>query len=199
MAAQIQLSIITATWQRPKSLAGLLASVSRQSLGNLKIEHIVVSDGPDAVTSALLNQSATRYLELESNQGNFGAAAKDLGIRAAKGEYVCIWDDDNLYEPHAASALFSAASGFDLGIVQAEHWSVTRKRYVTIPADWDGTVKPGQIDTMCLCVRKSVAEKSAWHQPPQGRGTDHRWLSRLLEHQPTVHFVPVTIGKHLTF
>ncbi|HCS55863.1 MAG TPA: hypothetical protein DIW81_30485, partial [Planctomycetaceae bacterium] len=137
-AASIQLSVITNTWQRPKHLAGLLQQLSRQSLGGLSIEHLVISDGLDPIAAALVKNSTSRYFELEAHQGCYGVAAKDLGISRAQGEYVCLWDDDNLYEPHALAALYCSASGHDIGIVQAEHWSVTNRRYVQIPRNWTG-------------------------------------------------------------
>ena len=44
---RIDLSVITATWHRPQLLALCLAQFSQQSIGNLRCEHIVVSDGSD--------------------------------------------------------------------------------------------------------------------------------------------------------
>ncbi|WP_339612635.1 glycosyltransferase family A protein [uncultured Rubinisphaera sp.] len=198
-AASIQLSVITNTWQRPKHLAGLLQQLSRQSLGGLSIEHLVISDGLDPIAAALVKNSTSRYFELEAHQGCYGVAAKDLGISRAQGEYVCLWDDDNLYEPHALAALYCSASGHDIGIVQAEHWSVTNRRYVQIPRNWTGKVQPGDIDTMCLCVRAELAKSIPWNLPPHKRGMDHRWLNRLLAEPRDVHHVEIVIGKHLTF
>ncbi len=204
MAASIQLSVITNTWQRPKHLANLLQQLSQQSLGCLSIEHLVISDGPDPIAAALVKRTAVKrkasgYFELDSNFGCFGVAAKDLGIAQSQGEYVCFWDDDNLYEPHALAALYCTAKGHDIGIVQTEHWSVTNRRYIQIPRSWTGVVQPGDIDSMCLCVRTELAKSFPWKSPPLKRGTDHRWLSRLLAEPRDVNHVPIVIGKHLTF
>lgn len=198
-ASKIDLTVITNTWQRPKHLACLLRQLRTQSLGNLRIEHLVVSDGPDVTSAALVEPTLSRFLSLPEHRGCFGVAAKDFGIEQAGGEYVCFWDDDNIYEPHALTTAYAAAFGFDIGIVRTEHWSVTHRRYLTLPREWTGQVRPGDIDTMCLCVRTQLARRVPWDREPRKRGMDHRWLSRLMEHQPRVNYVPLVVGRHLTF
>jgi len=195
----MDLSILTATRKRPKCIAMLLHQVRQQLTNGLKIEHVVVSDGPDPLLRAIIGETEARYFELEATAGNFGAAAKDYAIQQAKGKYLCLWDDDNLYEPSAAISLYTAASGHEIGIVQTAHWSVTNRRFVTIPPGWTGKVIPGKIDTMCLCVRRELAMSEKWDAPPSGRGTDHRWLSRLCKRTDDINFVPIVIGQHLTF
>jgi len=193
------LSIITPTWRRPKLLAHCLQAVAGQSLGGLKLEHIVVSDGPDPTAEALCAGTPTRFAALPDHAGNFGASARDHGIQMARGKYVAFWDDDNLYESHAAAVQFAAAQQFDLGVVRVKHWSVTARRFRLIPRRWNGTARPGDIDTMCLCVRRELAQSVAWQAPPTGRGTDHRWLTRVLQQNPRIHYAPQCIGSHLAF
>lgn len=193
------LSLITATWRRPKLLAHCLQAVAGQQLGGLKLEHIVVSDGPDRTAEALCAEASARFVALEEHAGNFGATARDRGIELARGRYLAFWDDDNLYEPFAAAVQFAAAQQADVGVVRVKHWSVTQKRYRLIPQHWNGKARPGHIDTMCLCVRRELAQSVLWQTPPTGRGTDHRWLSRVLQRNPQVRFSPQCIGAHLAF
>lgn len=198
--SSIDLSIITATWKRPKFLAHLLDAVARQTLGGIQIEHLVISDGPDPVSRAVAAAASCRYHELQAHGGHYGAACKDRGIALAQGRYLCFWDDDNLYEPHAAATLLATAAAADLGIVRARHWSVTSRKYVLIPRQWRGKIQPGDIDTLCVCVKRELASQEPWFQPEEtGRGTDHRWLSRILSHHPVVHYAPVCVGTHLAF
>ena len=49
----MDLTVITATCQRPQLLAHCLREYQRQSLGELKCEHLVVSDGPNPVAKFL--------------------------------------------------------------------------------------------------------------------------------------------------
>jgi hypothetical protein len=57
-------------------------------------------------------------------------------------------------------------------------------------------IKFGDIDTMCICVRRKLALEARWsdHQAP---GTDFAWLRKLQAFQPTVRYVDINIGEHL--
>ncbi len=191
------LSVITATWRRANLLGLCLEQFAQQSLGSLRVEHIVVSDGPDRKARALAAQHGARYLERAAPGGQWGAFAKDTGIAAARGEYVCFWDDDNCYHPHALATLFSAAYGYDVGVARTVHWDDTEPVKKLIPRRWTGTFELGNVDTMCVCVRTDLARTEAWGQPAGRKGTDYHWLKRLEQRGARVRFVPVVIGVHL--
>lgn len=122
-----------------------------------------------------------------------------MGIREARGRYLVFWDDDNLYEPHALATLFAAGCDADLGVVQVRYRCRTRAGEITIPRQWSGQFVAGDVDTMCVCVRRELAIQEPWEQrpTPQNIATDWNWLSRLMLRQPTVRFVPIVIGWHL--
>lgn len=193
------LTVITATYKRPKHLAMCLEQFHRQSLGELNVEHVVVADGPDApVARFIAKREGARHIELDRNKGQYGAFAKDRGIQEARGEYVCFWDDDNLYDSHALTTLYATAYGADMGIVQARNFDKRLRKLILVPEKWDGTFQYGRVDTMCVCVRRELALKETWGEPEdRGRGTDYRWLRSLLNHEPIIRFSPVVIGKHL--
>lgn len=195
MPSEFDLSVITATRQRPKHLALCLDQFRRQSLGNLRVEQIVVSDGPDPQARYLAGDA--RYFELDPARGQWGAAAKDAGLAAAGGEYVCFWDDDNLYEPHALAALLAAAYGVDIGIVQCRLRKREQPGRITLPRRWDGVFRYGDIDTMNFCVRRELAVTERWADHNPRSGEDHRWIQRLHQRGATVRFVPIVIGEHL--
>jgi glycosyltransferase involved in cell wall biosynthesis len=193
----LDLSIITATRARAKHLALCLAQVRAQSRGNLNIEHIVAADGPDPQARFLAESAGARYLELEHSHGQWGAAAKDAGLRAARGQYVCFWDDDNHYEPHAAATLFTAACGVDIGFVRIRALRRQHVGRVLIPRTWDGNLRYGDIDTMNFCVRREMAMAESWADGNPRSGEDYRWLQRLRDRGATCRYVPVVIGEHL--
>lgn len=193
----MNLSVITATRQRPAQLVHCLEQFRRQSFGQVSCEHIVVSDGPDRVARHLAERYAARYFELSEARGHAGAFAKDLGIREAAGEYVCFWDDDNLFEPHALTTIFAAVHGADLGVVRVRHRLRKNVGIITIPRWWSGTPGFGDIDTMCVAVRRTLALKEPWGNEVPPPGTDYRWLKRLGTHNPRVRYVPIVIGMHL--
>lgn len=197
MSDPIQLSVITSTRLRPKHLSLCLEQYRRQSLGNLRVEHIIVADGPDPQARFLAESAGAQFIALPQPAGQWGAVAKDAGLAAARGEYVCFWDDDNLYEPHALATLFTAACGVDIGIVRIRALKRGRPGRVLLPRRWDGTLRYGDIDTMNACVRRELAgtERRADGDPRSGE--DYRWLARLQARGATLRYVPIVIGEHL--
>ncbi|MCA8995719.1 MAG: glycosyltransferase family 2 protein [Planctomycetaceae bacterium] len=192
----MDLSVITATRQRPGSLLQCLGHYHSQSTGGLKTELIVVSDGPDRQTEFLARQPGVRYLATPSPGGKAGSLAKDLGLQHARGTYVCFWDDDNVYLPHALATLYAAAQDADIGVVRVHHRLRKTRGMVILPRQWSGKFVPGDVDTMCICVRTELAKQEPWFEEIPGPGTDIRWLKRLEAYQPLIRYVPVIIGTH---
>ena len=185
----IDLSIILTT-TRHKDLTRTLSYLQNQSYCGFEIEVIIIAEMDK---SAYFNINTTlpfhQYKIVQRPvSGDFGASAKDLGISMAKGTYVAFWDDDNLFENHALVALYGVAYGFDIGLVRTHHLDSV------IPTSAE--IMPGDIDTMCLCVRKTLAMKEKW-ATANGRYADYRWLRSLLLHKPSINRSQIIIGRHL--
>ena len=193
------MTVITATHQRPAQLVNCLSQFQGQSVGSLRCEHLVVSDGIDRQARFLCGQFGARFIERPEPGGQWGSLARDVGIREAQGRYVCFWDDDNLYEPHALATLFAAGDDTDIGVVQTRYRCRTRPGQFAIPRQWTGLFVKGDVDTMCVCVRRELALKELWERqpPPTQPTTDWHWLNRLEQYQPRIRFVPIVIGWHL--
>lgn len=116
-------SIIVPTHNRPALLKDALESIVAQRYPHW--EAIVVNDGGNSVeklAQSLDPQGRIRYL---SHGGNFGqAAAKNTGLRAARGEIVCYLDDDDKYLPNHLETIVDAMRGTDKAFVH------TRTEYV---------------------------------------------------------------------
>lgn len=157
-----ELSIITPTWNRPALLAHCIRNV-REQKSAVSIEHVVVSDGPDPTARALCRHFGIQYAETELHFGDWGKRAIDLGLSVASADYVCFWDDDNLYENIAADVLYHTARGFDMGIARVQLWNRVALQMVIIPEDLDETRKAGfrmmDIDTSSACVRRRFFEE----------------------------------------
>jgi glycosyltransferase involved in cell wall biosynthesis len=195
----IDLSVVTATRGRPEWLASCLEQFRRQKVEGLRCEQIVVSDGPDPHAKFLARRFGVRFVELASPGGKWGAFAKDEGIRAAEGRYVCFWDDDNLYFDTAMASLWAAVQGHDIGVVRTWYRLRSRPGCVAIPRRWDGRFRLGDIDTMCVCVRRELALWERWSEASRsnGRGTDFDWLLRLSRRDVRIRHVRDIIGWHL--
>jgi glycosyltransferase involved in cell wall biosynthesis len=190
------LSIITATCRRPSHLLNCIEQVHQQSTGDLQIEHIIVSDGPDPVAARIAKQSGATYHEIPRQLGREGAHCRDAGIQLAQGQYIAFWDDDNVYHQHAAATQYASAAGSDISIARCRHRLRVNPGFVTIPRAWTGTPIPGDIDTMCLCVRTELAKQEQWADDSETYGVDHLWVSKLMQHNPSVHYTPIVIGIH---
>jgi hypothetical protein len=89
-------SVIVPTYGRAAMLAEALGSVAAQTVEHL--ECIVVDDaGPDAVETDALPDARFTLIRLPQNRGP--SAARNVGLRAARGEYVAFLDDDDVFTP----------------------------------------------------------------------------------------------------
>lgn len=182
-----ELSIIIATC-RPKWLVNCLHQLQQQ-VETPDLEVLVIAEG-DGFGSVEKRFPQYRYF-FKDIEGKAGAFAKDYGITQAVGNYVCFWDDDNLYEPNAIRILYDAVNGVDIGIARARIMGLNWK---TIPDDQE--IRFANLDTMCLCVRRSLALKERWSDH-EGKGTDYFWVKKLLNHNPKIRFVDAVVGDHL--
>ena len=94
MTAEPLISVIIPTYKRAALVPRAIESVRRQTHKNLEI--LVVDDGsPDNTASVVqsIPDSRIQYLRHERNKGL--PAARNTGIRAAKGAYIAFIDDDD--------------------------------------------------------------------------------------------------------
>jgi hypothetical protein len=101
-------SLIVLTCNRHGFLRLSLASVARQTYPRSRMEFIVVDDGSRAAPQALLQQEArsegltVRFVRLLT-RASIGEK-RNAGLRAARGQVILHWDDDDLHAPeHVAS------------------------------------------------------------------------------------------------
>lgn len=91
-------SVVIPTHNRAPLLRRALQSVCAQTYANLEI--IVVDDASTDDTRAVVacfGDARIRYLRNEENKG--GAGTRNVGVRAACGEYIAFLDDDDEWEP----------------------------------------------------------------------------------------------------
>ena len=111
----VQVSIITAVFNRAKTLGEALRSVQNQTWQN--IEHIVIDGGSTDGSLAILHHHRDRIAKMvsEPDQGLYDALNK--GIREASGDVVGFMHaDDQFASPHALSRV---AAAFDDPSVEA--------------------------------------------------------------------------------
>jgi glycosyltransferase involved in cell wall biosynthesis len=62
-------------------------------------EIIIVDDGSNAETKAILKKIEPRITKLITQENQGQSTARNVGIKAAKGEYILILDSDDYFEP----------------------------------------------------------------------------------------------------
>jgi GT2 family glycosyltransferase/MoaA/NifB/PqqE/SkfB family radical SAM enzyme len=97
-------SVIVPTYNRPDQLVGALRSILGQSYKEVEI--IVVNDcGADveSILSFLNKKNQITYIRHGKNRGL--AAARNTGIKIARGKYIAYLDDDDIYYPNHIETL----------------------------------------------------------------------------------------------
>jgi len=89
-----RLSVVIITWNQCEKLRNCLESILRSDNGGQDVEIIVVDNHSADETIPML-ESYKSKIRLMSNEKNMGVAfARNQGIKAARGDYVMMLDDD---------------------------------------------------------------------------------------------------------
>jgi glycosyltransferase involved in cell wall biosynthesis len=112
-------SIIIAHHDRPNLLPQAIRSVEQQDYDNIEV--IVIDDGSSKPESRALLDSLEptfkrRRWRILREENRYLGAARNAGIRVARGEFVLFLDDDNILFPQAVSTFVRAmqTSGADI-------------------------------------------------------------------------------------
>ncbi len=109
-------SVIVTTYNRPVMLGETLAAIERQTYPALEI--IVVNDAGSDVAGVVARAPRARLFDQPENRGP--AAGRNTGLRAAHGDFILFFDDDDEMFPDHVGALAGALerSGLDVAYGQ---------------------------------------------------------------------------------
>ncbi|MBQ6977253.1 MAG: glycosyltransferase, partial [Paludibacteraceae bacterium] len=107
----ILLSVIVPVFRVEKYLDTCVMSLLHQDLNADEYEIILVDDGSDDSCPQKCDEYAAQYKQIQViHQSNTGqSTARNAGIKAAKGKYVCFVDSDDYVEPNTYSSLVCQA------------------------------------------------------------------------------------------
>lgn len=165
-------SVILPTHNRSRLLRRAVASVVAQSYANWEI--IIVDDGSSDDTSAIIAQLNAELGEKKLRAMRINpsgvCAARNRGLRAARGEYICYLDDDNMMHRlwlKAVAWAFSQRPEVDVvygGIVIDDSLRVNRKSRGALPFyylnsfDRQRLVSSNLADIGVIAHRSGIAE-----------------------------------------
>jgi GT2 family glycosyltransferase/Tfp pilus assembly protein PilF len=164
-------SVIVPTYNRPDMLVDTLKSILAQTYRNFEI--IVVNDcGLDVagIVDWLNKEGNITYVRHGRNRGL--AAARNTGIRLARGKYLAYLDDDDLFHPNHLETLatFLESSDYQVAYTDAlrAHQVKEHGRYATVSRDVpyshdfnpDLLIVANQFPVLCLLHEKSCLENA---------------------------------------
>lgn len=184
-------SVIIPTYKRAYMLKRAISSVCEQSYGNLEI--LVVSDNePDDEYTEAARQTIEEIgdprvrLIVQEKHIN-GAVARNVGIKASKGEYISFLDDDDYYEPNKIECQVNLLTSLD------ESWGGVCCRYKVykhgrlvevMPPFKSGKIykevitRQVKTQTNCLMLRRKALLKSGLFDETLLRHQDVQLLAR---------------------
>lgn len=137
----MKLSIIIPIYNVEKYLRKCVDSLLAQDISDYEI--ILVDDGStdnsgaicDEYTSPSFVNSLTRSVVIKViHQENGGlSAARNTGIKAAKGEYICFVDSDDYWEPNVLGKLMVQVERDDLDVLRFNYQNVNEQYEVYQP------------------------------------------------------------------
>ena len=117
MPKHLIISVIVPFYNSEKFLASSLSSLIAQNF-KLPFEIILVDDGSTDSSLSIVEKFNKPYIKLFSLSSNSGpAAARNLGLKKAQGDYVFFLDADDTIEPDTLSVLYKFASETKLDLV----------------------------------------------------------------------------------
>jgi glycosyltransferase involved in cell wall biosynthesis len=129
-----------------------------------RVEHIVVSDGPDVELREKLAGLDLRYEELpEHPDAQWGHYARLHGIDLAKGDYIAYHDDDNSWHSYHVRLLVRALE--ETGADFAYPRMAVHGRGVEYVIGTDPPAE-GHIDTSMIVHRRELLELATWRWYP---------------------------------
>jgi glycosyltransferase involved in cell wall biosynthesis len=203
-SAHPAISVVVATRDRPAALERCLAALARQSAPMLEV--VVVDDASRdrAAVDAVVARACPAARVLRAG-GRGPAAARNAGVRAARGAIVCFTDDDCEPDREWAARLASAcgtgaAAGTtfahrEAGRAGAAAQLLTHVLQASTLCDDSRTL--GFAPTCNLACEARLARTLAFDESfPLAAGEDRAWCARLADAGARLTYVPEAIVVH---
>jgi len=198
-----KVSVIVPTYNRPERLAETLRSITGQTLQDIEI--IVINDhGMDIahVIARCLGGPEIVHLRHSTNRGL--AAARNTGLRHARGQYIAYLDDDDVFLPDHLQTLAEFLESSRNGAAYTDAWCaeerLTNGRYEVVKrearfsADWDNEriLVQNLVPVLCFMHERRVAIAAGGFDEQMTTHEDWDFWIRLSRLCAPVHIKKVT-------
>ena len=186
------ISCIVPVFNGERYLKEALDSIRAQTYRPLEI--IVADDGSTDATAAIAAGSGAevRYL-FQPNAGP--SSTRNLGLGAARGEFVAFLDHDDLWHPEKLArqmARFQARPDLDVCVTHVRNvWSPELGEEAARSREHHRLAQalPGYV-TSTLLVRRTLFEEVGKFSPTLQHADDTEWFLRVAEHRAVMELLP---------
>ena len=166
MQDKIFFSIITPTYNRSERIADVIESIEKQDFVNWEL--IIVDDGSKDNTKEVVLRYSNKNNRIiyiyQSNQER--SVARNTGISAAKGNYICFLDSDDYFQPSHLKELakhikLNTDKQFfftDLTIKTGDNFSIPLMRKYKLGEDFIEYCTTSCIATSRACVKRTLLD-----------------------------------------
>lgn len=134
------ISVIIACYNDAQYIEQAVISALNQTYPNKEV--IVVDDGSDAATKAILKKLKPRITKLITQENQGQSIARNNGIREAKGEYILNLDSDDFFElSFCEKAIKKFQEDKEIAIVTCQSIRFNKKGKIDVFIPRGGTIK----------------------------------------------------------
>jgi glycosyltransferase involved in cell wall biosynthesis len=194
-----RVSVVTPVWNAAATLAEAVASVRAQTLPDW--EMILVDDGSTDRSRALAEALAAaeprlRVLGWAENRG--AAAARNAGIRAARGRYIAFLDADDRWRPEKLALQLAATAEAPFVFSAYGRMDAAGRRLGEVPAPprltYAELLKGNRIG--CLTALYDTAHFGKVEMPELRRRQDYGLWLKLLKRGPAARGLPQVLADY---
>lgn len=206
-----KVSVVIPVYRQAHYLPAAIASLLTQTLQDFEI--VVVDDGsPDDVPGALARASSDPRIKLVRQENKGLAGARNSGLAAATGDFLCFLDADDTYEPSKLERQVRLLEGSpDLGWAYCDIITTgatgeplaEQFRIAEQPRELSGDIfasllQGGFFPPHTVMVRRSVLEKEGGFDPVLGGHADYELWLRLAGAGHRAGFIPEPLVRYRT-
>lgn len=141
------ITVVVTVYKRCQYLRGALDSVMLQSYGKGRVEVIVADDGASSDVRQIIEDLGQTYIHHRPNTTRIGVALSVReALRSARGRYIAIMNDDDLWERDFLSELMAPLEADPRrALAFCDHWII----------DENGSIDPQHTDALSKRFRRA--------------------------------------------